>query len=227
MISFSLFLWYLIAISGDPSGLFLSMIIGTILLAVGMVLYKKGQWGEADAWILASIGYALPLAGGLFIYDYIFNFFIVSAAYMIAYTLVLGVIKRGLFAHFTDELRNYGNAVLLSIAGLSAFVIALSAAAGRSFLFLIPVIAFFALFLVYAKTIEKYAFRKRIHASKLKPGDVLEDMVWRGITEKEVKKIARQKQYVIVKEGVRFVLAFPIALIVTLLYGNLFFMFFV
>ena len=40
-------------------------------------------------------------------------------------------------------------------------------------------------------------------------------------TIEEIKEAIRKNKFVVIKESVRFVPAFPIALIVTLLYGNL------
>jgi prepilin signal peptidase PulO-like enzyme (type II secretory pathway) len=75
---------------------------------------------------------------------------------------------------------------------------------------------------IFVKTVEDVAFKKRILVSKLKVGDVLfESKVWEGISEKELKKIkASGKKFVWIKEGVRFAPVFPLALILTLLYGN-------
>jgi len=51
-------------------------------------------------------------------------------------------------------------------------------------------------------------------------------MIWRGLTEKEVRKIRRTKKYVVIKDGIRFVPVFPITLVISILFGNIFFLFF-
>ncbi|MBI4018458.1 MAG: hypothetical protein HY368_02515, partial [Candidatus Aenigmarchaeota archaeon] len=61
---------------------------------------------------------------------------------------------------------------------------------------------------------------------KLKPGDVLEKMIWRGLTREEIREIKRKEKYAVVKEGVRFVPAFALTLVATLLYGNIFMLLF-
>lgn len=226
MISSGVFVWYMRAVFlGQYYELFLSIAAGTILLATGLAMYRRGQWGGADAWILGAVGYLLPVYGGnLFVIDYIFNFFIVSIAYMVVYSLVLGVRNPKLFAYTFDEARK-GSARML---GMAAMLVALVLSAG--FYANIPLqllatplalVILLVFFYAYAKAIEKYAFRKKIPASKLKPGDVLEKMVWRGITEDEISAVRKKHKYVVIKEGVRFVPVFAITLIMTLAYGNL------
>ena len=80
------------------------------------------------------------------------------------------------------------------------------------------------LFWVYAKSVENHVFVRKIPTSKLKAGDVLDDMIWKGLTEEEVMKIRKTKKFVSIKDGVRFVPVFPITLVVTLLLGNMLFM---
>ncbi|HLD49111.1 MAG TPA: hypothetical protein VJB11_02005, partial [archaeon] len=91
-------------------------------------------------------------------------------------------------------------------------------------LFLLALASLMMPFWLYGRIIEKQVFRKKIPVSKLKVGDVIEDMKWIGLTAEEIKDISKKKKYVIVKEGIRFVPAFPIALAVTLIYGNLLYM---
>ncbi len=206
---------------------FVSLILGTIVLAAGLLLYKRGDWGGADAWILAAITYMIPVYNGrIFFLDYIYNFLIVSAAYMVVYSIVLGLMHRSVFSHFNAELRSRWKIVALLPFIFLVPAIAMSVVRGAEVSVIslaIPFILIFllGLFWVYAKLIEKHLFRRKITTGELKPGDVLEDMVWRGITNEEVQKIRREKKFVVIKEGVRFVPAFFLALVATLLYGNI------
>lgn len=238
MISTGLFLHLVNAIlSNDFYPLSVSLVVGTLLLFVGLVMYKKGQWGGADAWILAAIGYLIPFYNGsLFIIDYISNFLIVSAAYMVVYAIIIGAKTPGIFSHFRSELKERLRLVIGIIASFGIFIVALVnfaalSAGSYSYIYNIErlfymffLVAFLTVFWVYGKVIEKYAFRKRIQTSRLKAGDVLEKMLWRGLTPEEVAKIKKSKKHVVIKEGVRFVPAFPITLFVTLLYGNVLFL---
>jgi Flp pilus assembly protein protease CpaA len=228
MISLGLFILFLKAIFlGEVMELFASLVIGTALLAFGIALYKKGQWGGADAWMLAAIGYLIPFYGGrLFMIDYLPNFLIVSAGYMFVYTLGLGLLDPTLFKKFPNEFKVQKKLVIgillafLVPIGLLSFTLRFSLVPLVSTFVLVVLLAFF---LVYAKVIEKYAFKKRISVSKLRVGDVLEEMLWRGITAEELVAAKKKYKFVTIKEGVRFVPVFAITIIVTILFGNLLF----
>jgi hypothetical protein len=228
MITFGLFVLLLRAIFlGEITELFASLAVGTALLAFGLALYKKGQWGGADAWMLAAIGYLIPFYGGrLFMVDYLPNFLIVSAAYMFVYTLALGFLNPSLFRRFPAEL---GVQKKLVIGILAAFLVPIGLLSFALQFSLVPLastfalVVFLAFFLVYAKVIEKYAFKKKIPVSKLRVGDVLEEMLWRGITAEELMAARKKYKFVTIKEGVRFVPVFAITIVVTILFGNLLF----
>ena len=74
--------------------------------------------------------------------------------------------------------------------------------------------------------IERRVFKKKIPTGRLSVGDVLENGNWVGLTERQVRKLKREKRYVVIKDGMRFVPVFAIALVLTLLFGNLFFVIF-
>ncbi len=81
---------------------------------------------------------------------------------------------------------------------------------------------FITLFWKYAKVIENVAFRRKIAVAKLREGDVLfESKKWVGLTKEEVQKIKRTRKNVVIKEGVRFAPAFPLALVATYYLGNI------
>jgi len=210
-----------------------SLAIGTVLLAAGLVLYKKGQWGGADAWILGAIGYTFPFYNGsLFILPYIMNFFVVSAAYMVVYAVILGIKNRYVFPIFIKDLKKNRKIFLLPL-GFLAFIVALTlytvslgfAASLSVPLQIFVIVLLLTVFWRYGKVIEERVFKKKIPVSRLRPGDVLEEMNWVGLTKKQVASIRKKRKFVTIKEGVRFVPVFFLTLAVTLLYGNLLFLF--
>jgi len=220
------------SITSNVYPLFVSLGVGSLLLCLGLLLYRKGQWGGADAWILAGVGYMIPLYGaGLFVISYIMNFFIISAAYMIIYSFVMGMRNPYVFRIFAKDMKKNKKILLIPFAFLVFFLFLnyLTASLGyavRAF----PVIEMFALLLFlmvfwqYGRTVERHVFRKRIPVSRLKPGDVLDGMKWVGLTQRQVAAIREKKTHVVVKEGVRFVPVFFLSLAATLLWGNLLFM---
>ncbi len=228
MVSFGISIWFFFGVvTGDFTPLYFSIVIGTSLLAFGLLLYKKGSWGGADAWLLAAIAYLIPIYNGvLFMPSFIFNLLVAGSAYMIVYSLVLGLKYPWVFSHLVKDVKtNWRFSVLPSsiAVAVSAF---LSLVYQGDILYLSALLILLIFFWRYATVIEKKVFRRRIKTSALKPGDVVEDMIWRGIEEKEIKSLRKRKKYVVIKEGVRFIPAFAIALVLTLLFGNMMFLFF-
>lgn len=227
MISSGVFFWYIRWLNGDAAAFVYSLLIGTAILAAGLVLYKSGKWGGADAWILAAIFYMVPVVNNrIFLVDYMYNLLIVSSAYTIVYAIILGLLNRNVFRYFLVDLK--ANARMISV-----LLMCLAAGFALIYLYSLPppfisitiMFTFLLFFWRYAQAIEKKVFTKRIPAGNLKVGDVLQSMIWRGLTYEEVRKIRKQKKYVVIKEGMRFVPVFPITLIVTLFYGNVLFLF--
>ena len=242
MIIFALVFYGIQSIIESKYWIFLdSLIAGGIIFALGFIMYYAGQWGGGDAKILAAIIFLIPVANTTlpFPVTYLLNVFIVGAAYMILYSLVLALMNRKIFsAFFVDIKKSKAVLALGSIALFATFAIinylilvALSypvnyfSLVGNS---LIPLFAAIGLFVIwrFAKAVEDVGFKKKIPISKLRVGDVLIDSkIWEGITEKQLKKVKKSgKRFVWIKEGVRFAPTFPLALAFTLLYGDFLFL---
>ena len=222
--------WFFTGVSsGNMQPFFVSLLTGTVVLFIGLALYAKGKWGGADAWILAAIIYMVPVyAGKLILVDYVVNFLIVSLVYMALYTILLGI-KHHIFGKFFAELKKNATLVIgipLAYMGFSLLFVLYTGFASAlqlltaTFVFILLMM----LFWVYAKVIEKNVFIRRISTNQLKKGDVLFETKWVGITEKELALLRNKKQFVTIKDGVRFVPVFPITLVVTLVWGNLLFL---
>ena len=229
MIVIGILYWLVNALAtGVYTNLIISLTVGTILLALGLVMYKKGQWGGADACILASIGYMIPVYDGLFIFPYVMNFALVAVAYTVIYALVIGLLNPRLFSLFAKDARKK---IVLITVPFAALAISAGAYLVYNFVFMVPITmlllfaSFITVFFVYAKTVEAHYFIRKIPASKLRKGDVLVKGNWVGLSDSEVHKLRSGKKYVTIKDGVRFVPVFAIALVLTLLFGNLFLLF--
>jgi len=91
---------------------------------------------------------------------------------------------------------------------------------------ILPFILNFILFFsYYAKIVEKDLFKRKIKTSELKEGDVILEGKWRGLTETEITQIKNKYKYVWIKEGVRFAPVFIITMLISLIYGDLMFLF--
>ncbi|MCS7135138.1 MAG: A24 family peptidase [Candidatus Aenigmarchaeota archaeon] len=216
-----------------------SSLAGLGFLVFGFFMYYTGQWGGGDAKLLSALGFLLPNISNSKTYfpfslSLFFNVFFVGAIYMIIYALGLSIKEKRIWEEFSHDLKsNMGvfltfNAVIALVLMLFNMIF-LRFFITSSFIELvlieIKIIGFvILLFFVYrfSKTVEETAFKKRIPVSMLKEGDVLlESKLWEGLTKEEVKKIKKSGvKYVWIKEGVRFGLAFPLALLFTLFVGD-------
>jgi len=200
--------------------LFPSLPAASDLTAASAVVPAASPFGFAYA-----SSFPFPLA-------MIFNFFLIAFVYIIAYSLALSLIRpevcRGFIRAFKPKLKN---AVIL-IGGTTAayfiFLIAMFLHFG-----LVPpspflvasfplMIAFVVVFSHYGKYIEKNLFKRRIPVSKLRVGDVPVGGQWRVLSHKEISVLKRRGGSIWIKEGVRFAPVFVIALVVTLLFGDVF-----
>lgn len=218
-----------------------SGLAGLGLLGFGFLMYRLGQWGGGDAKVLAAIGFLtptlprptllllpLPLA-------YLLNVFLVGAAYMLIYALVLALLDRHILTEFAHDVRASGRLLLVGVGTLFITFMAInwyltslfgltphvSSLLSNS---LLPLAVSVGLLFVwkFARTVEMVGFRKKIPISQLRVGDVLEESrLWEGITERELEQIRRSgRKFVIIKEGVRFGPTFTLALLVTLYFGD-------
>ena len=224
VIIIGVFYWFVISsANNDFTYLFYSLTIGTLLLALGLLMYKTGKWGGADAWLLADIGYALPLYNNeIFMISFIPNFLIVASVYTILYSFAIGAMHKESFSYLKKDLRkNYW--VFLIPAVFIAFPVYVYLQGSLILLSFIPffLMLFLVVFWRYALVIEKNVFTRKIPSSKVREGDVLQEMVWRGLTSQEVEEIKNKKKFVTIKEGIRFVPVFPITVVITLVFGNI------
>jgi len=216
-----------------------SVLIGVAFLALGLAMYFLKQWGDGDAWLLGALGFLFPNASGFaysgvfpFPVAMIFNFFLVAFAYIIVYSVALSFTRPDIYSGFIRSFRrDYKGAVVL-VGGATAAYLAFLLAMFFTFSLAPPspllaasfpaLVAFIVVFSRYGMYIEKNLFKRRIPVSRLRAGDVPVGGQWRVLSPKEVKALKRRGGSIWIKEGVRFAPVFVIALIVTLLLGDVF-----
>jgi len=220
----------------------LSFLVGLLFLGFGFLLYYTGQWGGGDAKILSAIGFLLPQFSSVktffpFPVSFFFNVFFIGAFYMISYIVVMALMNKKIISSFISDIKarckelvflNIGIIIFLIILGFFTIKHLQIITLHEMFIFGLVVIAMtFGMFTLwrFEKTVEEIGFKKRIKVSELKEGDVLDDSkIWDGLTKKQVKKLQKsEKKYVVIKEGVRFAPTFPIALLITVLFGDIVF----
>ncbi len=223
MMIFGGFYWFIESLLIQNIKPFLiSLSVGILFFAFGYILYKTGQWGGGDAKLLSGVGFLIPFYKGIpyFSLAFVINVFVVGAVYVIIYALILGAMKN-VFPKFFKEIPKIPLLVSLILIISGLFI------PSRITAVLTELTGILILFWYYAKTIENHIFKRRVRISDVKVGDVLlKSKEWEGITYDELKKLKRsKKKYVTIKEGVRFGPVFLFALIFTILYGNLIFLF--
>jgi len=225
-----------------------SLVVGMAYLVFGFVLYYTGQWGGGDAKVLAAIGFLLPnmpqeFSSSLsfsFPVAYLINLFFIGSVYMIAYSLALTLLNPLIAKEFFSETRGQYRQLFAEMALASSSVVAIPYIILKSlnlshtiFISFVPSIVALSLGMIFLlrflKVVERVAFRRKIPSGKLREGDMIgEDIdelgmkskLIRGITNDEVAKIQSVRKEVWVKEGVRFVPAFPLSLLAILFYGD-------
>lgn len=233
MAAIGIFSWFIYALStGSFLPLGLSLAYGTAFLIIGWILYRFGQWGGGDAKLMSGIGCMVPYFPGMALFPvwFFFNIFIIGSLYVILYSIIIGLMNRHVFGNFASDVAGNWRIVFSVPVMVSAILVAfmlysriidaaLLAAALLSTVFIM-------LFWRYAKVVESEIFTKTVDASSLKVGDVLVDSkVWDGITESQLAELRKSRKKFKIKEGVRFGPVFFISLIVTMLFGNVIFLF--
>jgi preflagellin peptidase FlaK len=219
-----------------------SCIVGSIFFGFGFLMYRLGQWGGADMLVLAAIGFLLPSAPSFlglnllfpFPLTYIINVFLIGAAYMLIYAGVIAIRNRKIIEEFKRDMKASAG-VILAVSGslfttflmIGLYITAtlhlemnIDTIAINS---LVPLSITVALIVIwkFAWVVENVGFKKKISVRKLKIGDVLmKNNLWEGITKKELSAIRKKKRYVWIKKGVEFVPAFPLGLLITVLFGD-------
>lgn len=219
----------------NPEYLISSLLTGSVFLGIGLGLYHLKQWGDGDAWLLGVLGFLFPESPWIrtalpFPVVMIFNFFLISFFYLIFYSLALGLVHPEIIKDFTGELKKQKNK-LFFFAGFFVFLACIFAGymsyLGADFKRIVPLFLLAFIFILvmvfvhYGKFVEDNLFKKKIHVKNLKPGDVLMERKWKGLTEEEIKKLKKERKYVWIKEGVRFAPVFLITMVVSLFYGNM------
>jgi Flp pilus assembly protein protease CpaA len=218
-------------LTNDFSNLFQSLFFGSLFTLFGVGMYLLGWWGGGDGELLVAISILLPnmtLAKTYFPFaiSFFINSFLVGAVYSIIYSMILAYKNPRISRTFFNSLKGSSSSLLLLLFPVLVLLIT-----NQYFLSLL----FFLVFLLFilekfSKAVEK-GFYKRIPTTKLKVDDMIGEDIpklgiykrfIRGLKKEEVKKIKRMKKYVTIREGIRYGMVFPITLILTLFFGDIF-----
>jgi len=226
-------------LTNNVSTLLNSLIYGSLFLGFGLLLYRFNQWGDGDAWLLGALGFLFPDSAGFafssalpFPVAVLFNFLFISFAYLIVYSIGLGIASRSggtFFRQLRGEIRGVVGITLAFSVAATALATYMLKGMAADFSLLLPVAASplllfgILVFVKYGRFVESKLFRKKVPVSKLRLGDVPVNGRWRMLTKTELKALKSRGGYIWIKEGVRFAPVFIITMLVTLFYGLLLF----
>jgi len=218
--------------TGDFSILINSLLFSGLLLAFGLLMYFTGQWGGGDGELLVAIGILLPNLSSVktyfpFAISFFINSFFIGAAYSIIYSLILVYRNPKISKNFSASLMDRKIIVILFGFSFSIFFLFIS----QFILFAISIlVSILFLFQKFSKVIEE-SFYYKISVRKLKVDDMLGEDILRlklykkyikGLTKDQIRKIRKIRKYVIIREGIRYGIVFPLTLLFTLFFGDLF-----
>ena len=210
---------------GDP--LVWSISIGIAFSIYGWALYFLGVWGGADAFAMSVLGFAAPygLAGPDLAYpvNLFLNIMIVGFLYTLGFAFYKSLKHRKVWRTTYRDIKEQEFRISLEILG--AMLISVSGiytGSFNGFLYFFILVSFIFLYRLL-KNIEDGLMRQTVPVSELEGGEVLareeeKGGVVKGITEEEIEDI--EAESVEIREGVRFVPVFPVALLITMLFGG-------
>lgn len=217
------------------------------MFAVGAGLYYTKQWGGGDAKLLMGLGAAFATSPFYisekipFLLSLLANLFIVGAVYGLIWSSIIIITHwNESFSEWKGSLKKRKKLHLLvvgfvCILAITSFFMAifLRAAMIASAVFL--AVYFYLYFFV--KAAEKVGMHKRIKVSQLTEGDWVAEVIKVrgkvicspkdiGLEKEQIAALLRAKvKSVLIKQGIRFVPAILIGVIISLIAGNIFLLF--
>lgn len=221
-------------------------------LILALAMFYAGQWGGGDSKLIMGLGALIGLDIFFkkfpFLISFLINMLVVGAAYGLAWSLFLAVKNRNkslkevkkIFAKKEVMLARRWLLMALLIAAIIVLLVKDAAVQWALAAIALLVLATFYLW-VFIKAIEKVAMLKYVTPDKLTEGDwIARDIKFKGrkicgpkdlgIEKKQIRQLVElfdkgKIKKILIKEGIPFVPSFLVAFILTLVFGNLFFLF--
>lgn len=227
---------------------FIAGLIGFIVFFIlANLLYYGKQWGGGDSKLLMGVGaafatypdfllkYFSPNLNFNILAIFLTNLFLAGGIYGTIWSFVLIIRNK---EKFKQEFKNILRTKRMILTIITSFLITiiltsfLLISKTSLILMIIPliIIPFFILLIVSIKAAEKSCMYKTISINKLTEGDwVAESSIRKkyniselGIENYQINKLKRDKiKRILIKEGIPFTISFSIALLITLIFGNI------
>ncbi|MBL7147327.1 MAG: prepilin peptidase [Nanoarchaeota archaeon] len=212
-----------------------SFIIFIIFLIISLIMYYSKQWGGGDSKILMSLGiifYAYPES----LLNYfnpnlvipfpltlIINILLFGSIYGLIYSFVLLKKSKKQFKPKINKLFYIPPIILILITFVVEDIFKLL------ILFLASLSLIYPYLLGYIRFIEKTCMLKLIPVNKLTEGDwIVKDIknIYKktslGVTKEQIEKLKKLKiKKVLVRYGIPFIPSFLIAVIISIIFGNI------
>ena len=226
----------------DISVLISSLIGFLVFFGISLVLYYTRQWGGGDAKLFMALGIALPYyPKELTIFNPNLN---INFMLIIVFNMLIFVFLFGLFYMIYLLIKNKSKMKKLKLKVNKFYFLLPIALVILSLFFqyelriLLLILAFLILIYPYlfkiVKFVENEVLTYKLKISKLTEGDwILHDVLYKkkkiyskkspGVTKKQIELFKKYKiKDVIVREGIPFVPAIFLAIVFSLIFGNLF-----
>ena|SRR3989344_4863585 len=213
-----------------------------IFLGISLIMYYTRQWGGGDAKLFMAIGIALPYypeeltifnpnLDVNFLFIIAFNVLIFGFLYGIGYMAYLMFKNKNKLGKLRLKVKKLYFLLPLSIVILSLFF-------QYELRLLLLILAFLVLIYPYLfgviKFVEKEIMTYKLKVNKLTEGDwILNDIFYKGkkiysrkspgVTKEQIKLFIKYKmKEVLIREGIPFVPAIFLAVVFSLIFGNIF-----
>ena len=224
-----------------------------IFFAIAWIMFYTGQWGGGDSKILMGLGALIGIdifSRKLpFLADFLINALVIGALYGIFWSFLLIAKNRKKFIKSFRKLNNNKKTILAKKIVLALFIIFIMIALLASEMVIRLISFYFALITAFTfymwlavKAVEDSCMLKFVKPQQLTEGDWIAKEIKiggkyiagpkdLGIEKKQINKLIsfykkRKIKKVLIKEGIPFVPSFFVAYVLTLVFGNLVFLFF-
>ena len=227
-------------IEKDFSIIILSLISFAAFMLIANLFYYLRLFGGGDAKLLMALGPVIPQIAVKSVFNlpyltssaaFLLNICLLGAIYGLIYSLVLAIRNK---KQFSEEIAK-SKFPLIPFMIVAVIFAAISALVYPFLIFISILIVILPPVFIFVKAVESACLIKTKETKELTEGDWLayparikgkgKDILITakfGLTKKEIEILKRYKEKVVIKEGIPFVPVFLIALILTLLIGNLF-----
>jgi len=224
------------------------LIFGITFTIIAYTMYYTKQWGGGDTKLLIPLGiifstypelnYFNPILNFPFPMILLINIFVIGTLYSLFYSFYLAIKHKERFIKEFKKNEFKKAKIIAVILALSLVIITIYLPYPKNILFLLLALLMLITpyLIAFVKSVEKSCMLEKVSTSKLTEGDwVMEDIYHNkklilsknnlGVTRNEIEIIKKIKKEVLVKNGLPFIPSFLIAVIVSLIFGSLFFPF--